>query len=140
MPVLLGSRPGLAGVPPLVQVVGHLERRVRPSKVLTGRLDLVIAQWRPVTALGARFPRRAKTDHGAAADQRGLFGVAPRLLDRALDRLRVMAVNARNHLPVVGLEPLGGIVGKPATDLTVDRDAVVVVEHDQLAEPQRTGQ
>ena len=51
-----------------------------------------------------------------------------------------MAVNIADHLPVVGFETLWRVVGEPAFNFAVDGDAVVVVERDQLAQTQRTGQ
>jgi hypothetical protein len=40
---------------------------------------------------------------------------------------------------VVTLEALRRIVPEPSVDLAVDGNAVVVVEHDQLAQPERSG-
>ena len=51
-----------------------------------------------------------------------------------------MAIDRRDYLPTVGFEPLRRVIGEPAGDLAVDRDAIVVVEGDQLAELQRTGE
>ena len=45
----------------------------------------------------------------------------------------------RQHVPAIGFEALGGIVAEPALDLAVDRDAVVVVDQNQLAELLRPG-
>ena len=51
-----------------------------------------------------------------------------------------MAVDVRHDVPAVRVEPLRRVVGEPAVHFTVDRDAVVVVETDELAEPERAGQ
>jgi hypothetical protein len=57
-----------------------------------------------------------------------------------------VAVDLGDHVPAVGLEALGGVVEEPARGVTVaahlavDGDVVVVVDGDQLAEPQRAGQ
>ncbi len=50
-----------------------------------------------------------------------------------------MAIDAQ-HLPLVALEALGGVVGEPLMHFAVDRDAVVVIEHNQLAKIQSAGQ
>ncbi len=63
-----------------------------------------------------------------------------RRVDRASHSLGVVAVDVRHHVPAVGLEALRRIVGEPAVHFAVDRDAVVVVEADQLAELQRAGE
>jgi hypothetical protein len=51
-----------------------------------------------------------------------------------------MAVDAADHVPAVAFETLGGVVGEPVFDVAVDGDAVVVIQHDQLAQLQRAGQ
>ena len=47
-----------------------------------------------------------------------------------------MAVDIVDHLPAVGLEPGGGVIGEPALYLAVDGNAIVIVKHDQLAQAQ----
>jgi hypothetical protein len=51
-----------------------------------------------------------------------------------------MAVDVRDDVPAVGFEALRRVVGEPAFDVAVDRDAVVVPEGDQLAEAEGAGQ
>ncbi|MNP05673.1 hypothetical protein D3C76_976280 [compost metagenome] len=51
-----------------------------------------------------------------------------------------MAVNATHHVPAVGFETCCGIVGEPAFNVAVDGDAVVVIERNQFAQLQGTGQ
>ena len=51
-----------------------------------------------------------------------------------------MAINLRNHLPAVGFKTLNRIVCEPAFNFTIDRDAVVIVEGNQFAQTQCTGQ
>ncbi|CAI1513220.1 Uncharacterised protein [Serratia liquefaciens] len=43
-------------------------------------------------------------------------------------------------MPAVGFKALGGVVGEPAFHVTVDGDAVVIVERSQFAELEGTGQ
>ena len=47
-----------------------------------------------------------------------------------------MAVDVAHHVPAIGLETLRRVVSEPTLDMAVDRDAVVVVERDQLAQAQ----
>jgi len=61
----------------------------------------------------------------------------PRRFDRDADRFGVVTVDVRHDVPAVRLEALRRVVREPALHLAVDRDAVVVVEADQLAEPLR---
>ena len=51
-----------------------------------------------------------------------------------------MAVHVRDHVPAVGFETLRGVVVEPVHDVAVDRDAVVVVQRDQLVQLQRAGE
>jgi hypothetical protein len=120
--------------------LGHLERRVRPLEVLAGRGDLGIAERRTVAVVAAAQVRRAEADHGPGADQARLVVDRARLVQGAGDRLGIVAIDVAHHVPAVGLEASGGIVGEPALDVAVDRDAVVVPDRDQLAEPERARQ
>ena len=46
-----------------------------------------------------------------------------------------MPVNAANHIPAIGLEALGSVIGKPAIGIAVDTDFVVIPERHQLVQP-----
>src|SRR3546814_7596672 len=74
----------------------------------------VIAQGRTVTGFLALLGRRAKTDLGAAADQRRFVAFGLRGMDRLGDFLGIVAVDMTDHLPAIGLETGGGVVGEPA--------------------------
>ena len=63
-----------------------------------------------------------------------------RLGDRLVHRVSTMAIDIGDHVPAVGLETLGRVVGKPSLDLSINRNTVVVIEHNQLAEAERTRQ
>ena len=111
-----------------------------PAECGARRRDFLVAERRAVRLVRARLVRRALADDGLAADQRRLVRgllAPPRSPRRSLG---VVAVDVGDHVPAVGLEALRRVVGEPALDLAVDRDAVVVVEADQLAEPQRAGE
>ena len=74
------------------------------------------------------------------ADQRGPAGFRARRGERRGDGLAVLAIDVRQHVPAIGLEALGRVVGEPAHHLAVDGDPVVVVDHDELAELLRAGE
>ena len=78
------------------------------------------------------------TDRGLAGDQRRLVGFL-RARDRGGDRLLILAVD-QFGLPARGLETLHLIDRIRERGRTVDRNAVVVVEHDQLVELPVSGQ
>ena len=52
----------------------------------------------------------------------------------------VMAVDRADHVPAVGGKALRGVVDEPGLDLAVDRNAVVVVQRDQLVQLPGAGQ
>ena len=85
-----------------------------------------------------RLGRRAEADGGAAGDQRrpvGLFG----RFDRGGDRRGIVAVDAGRR-PAGGLEALHLIDGVGERQRAVDRDAVVVEQHDELVQLQMPGE
>ena len=91
-------------------------------------------------ALGVLLLRRAIADEGPAADQRRLVRIDRGRHQGGLDRLGIVAVDLGDHFPAIGLEAPRGVVGEPARDPAIDRDPVVVVDRDQLAELERAGQ
>ncbi|MNQ60098.1 hypothetical protein D3C85_743670 [compost metagenome] len=131
---------GFLGVPLGIDVGRDLERAVVPAQRSAGGGDLGIAQRSAVALFLAGLVRRAEADGGLAADQGRPRGFGAGGLDGGLDLVGVVAVDVADHLPAVGLEALRRVVGEPALDFAVDGDAVVVVEGDQLAQAQGTGQ
>ena len=128
------------GVPLGLDVSRNFERGVRPVQRFTGSSDFRLAQCCAVALFLALLVRRTETDDGLAADQGRLLGILACGLNGGLDLVGIVAVDIADHLPTVGLEALGRVVGKPAFDFTVDGDAVVVVERNQLAQTQSAGQ
>ncbi len=126
-----------AGIPAGVDVARHLERRMGPAELYACGGDLVLAERGAVAGFLALLGRGAVADDGLAADQRRLVRIERRRDECRLHGLGIVAVDIAQDFPAVGFEALRGIVGEPAVDFAVDRDAVVVVEHDELAELQR---
>jgi len=93
-----------------------------------------------VCCCGALLVRRSKSDNGLAANQRRTIRVQQGLIDRRGDRLCIVAINVTDNLPAVGLKALCGVVRKPRTHLAIDRNIIVVIQADEFAELQRTGQ
>src|SRR6185437_11973884 len=84
--------------------------------------------------------RCSPADDGPAANHRRTGGLRARRADSRDERFRVMPVDMRHDMPTIGREALRRIVGEPTLHLAVDRDAVVVIEGDELTEAERTGQ
>ncbi|GAB1459121.1 hypothetical protein MASR2M50_08950 [Thauera sp.] len=129
-----------AGVPGGVDVGRDVEGRVVPADVGACGLDLGGAERGAMHVVAVLLVGRAGADDGLAADQRGLGGVGLGLLDGGLDGDRVVALHVADHLPAVGFEALGRVVGEPALDMAVDGDVVVVVEGDELAQAPGAGE
>ena len=51
-----------------------------------------------------------------------------------------MAIDGRDDLPTVAFKTLRCVISKPTFNFTIDRNTVVIVESDQLAKAQGTGQ
>ena len=60
--------------------------------------------------------------------------------NRRLNRRQIVSVRNPLHMPVVGLEALQRILGITQARRPIQRNLVVVVKKDQLAQPQRSGQ
>src|SRR5699024_5768729 len=141
LPVLFLLRAGRALVPAGIQRVGNGEAGAAgPAQLGSCRGNLLVAQRRTMDAGAVPLVRRAPADDGLATDQRRARGFLARVADGGLDFTAVMAVDVANHLPAVGFEALRRVIGEPALGAAIDGNAVVVVEHDQLAQTQRAGQ
>jgi len=124
-----------------LDVVGHEEGGFeRPVAGLFGQLDLVGAERRAVGRRLVLLVGRAAADVGAHRDQRGLTGRRLGGRDRLVDGLDVVAVRHALHVPAVGGEAGADVFAEGEVGGAVDRDVVVVVEHDQLAELLVAGQ
>ncbi len=82
--------------------------------------------------------RCAEADHGAAGDQRRPIVVA-RALDRRSDGFGIVPVDAAGR-PARGLEPRQLVIRTAQRGRSVDRNLVVVEQHDQPLEPEVPGE
>ncbi|CAI1164975.1 Uncharacterised protein [Serratia entomophila] len=131
---------GFFGVPLGIDVLRDVEGGVFPAQGFAGGGHFGCAQRGAVHVVGAGLVRGAETDDGLAHQQGRLVGHPAGFLNRRLDGVRVVAVDVAHHVPAVGFEAQGGVVGEPAVDVAVDGDAVVIVEGGQLAELESAGQ
>ena len=106
---------------------------MRPVQLFACRSDLFLAQRCAMGLFCALLVGGAKTNNRSADDQAGLVLVGTGQFDSGLDLLGVVAVNVGNDMPAISFEAFGSIIGEPAFDLTIDGDAVVVIEHRELA-------
>ena len=119
-------------------VFRHGEGRQVPIEGLARAGDLVRSQRGAMRAGGARLVGRAVADDGAAGDQRRAVVRLSRL-DGGGDRVGVVAVDGVG-VPAIGGEPRRHVVAQGERGRAVDRDGVVVEQHDQLAEAEMAGQ
>ena len=79
-------------------------------------------------------------DDGLTANKGGCVAVVAGRFYSALDGAWVVPVHLGHHLPAVCTEARRRVIGVPVLHFSVDGDAIVVVQDDQLAEPQGAGQ
>ncbi len=133
-----GSRPRSGFSPLLAHVRGNFERRIGPAEPLPRRRDLLGAQRRAVALFRAGLGRRAEPDQRAATDECRPVGT-PGGFDRRRNGVGIMTVDTA-RIPAGGFEAPHLIDGIRKLQRSVDRDRIVVVEHDQLAELQVPGE
>ena len=88
---------------------------------------------------GAGLGRRAEADRGAAGDHRGLPVLRLGRGDRGRDGDRILAVDMLD-MPMGGLEPEQLVIIHGERRVALDRDMVVIVEIDDIAQAKVTGQ
>ena len=84
--------------------------------------------------------RRAVADVRAHGDDRGPPGLGLGGRDGGVEGVEVVGVGHGLGVPVVGGEARHAVLGEGHLGGTVERDQVVVVEHDELAQPEVAGQ
>ena len=139
VPRLLRAGATGLGVPVRIGVFGDDEGFVRPAECRTCQRDLFGAQGLAVCLGGAGAVGRTLADGGLAADQGGPVGQLGEC-NLAVDGVHIVPIDRAHHVPAIRLEAPGRVVNEPGRHLAVDRDAVVVVEGDQLVELPGTGQ
>ena len=102
--------------------------------MLLGQFDFLFAEGLAVGLGRAGLVGAAVADDRAAQDDRGTIRLAARHFDRSFDPGEVVAVQDALHVPPVGVEPQARVLGEGQVGAAVDRDAVVQVEDDQLAQ------
>ena len=116
-------------------VVAHLELLVgiEAEDLLDGG-DLFVAERRAVRLAGVHLVRRRVADDRAQRDERRLVGDGLGVGDGLLDADDVLAALDLLHVPAVGAVAGGGVLGQRDVGVVLDRDLVVVVEHDEVAQ------
>ena len=129
-----------AGVPVAIDLLRHRERLMRPTHGIARELDFFQPE-RLAVRLGGVGPVRAGLADVRLRDhQRGAVGAAPGVGDGAVHRVDVVAVDRADDVPAIGLEPGRRVVDEPGRHRAVDRDAVVVIDGDQLGQLPGAGQ
>ncbi len=86
-----------------------------------------------------RLAWRAIADDCPDTDHARLVLDGAAACERRIDRLDVVPVGHLVDIPAIGAVAGGDILGKGEIGRAVDRDVVIVVEHDQPAELQMSG-
>ena len=93
-----------------------------------------------MTARSAAFIGRAEPDGGFTADQSWLRQIGFRLTKGLAHRVRIMTIHRAHHLPAIGFKSGSGIIGKPTGNRTINRDAIVIIQTNELAQTKGTSQ
>lgn len=110
------------------------------AELLLELLDVVSLEGRAVDTVGALL-QGTETNDGAKLDQGGLVRDGLGLLDGGVDALKVVvAVSDDDDVPAVRLVALDNVLSEGAVGVAVNGDVVVVVDGNQVAELQVTGQ
>ena len=128
------------GVPVGVHRLRNFKRCVRPLDGLARELDFFRTERFAVGLGGVGAVRAALANVGPANDQRRVLGGLLGFCNGAGDARSIMAVDRAQHIPAVADKAQRRVVGKPGRHLAVDRNAVVVVQRNQLVQLPGTGQ
>ena len=117
---------------------GPVQRSARRPAISAAPSGAPCTSW-PPALVGAPRPMTVRQTISVGRPS----GLSP--CARAFTSARSMAVASwpsmrADDVPAVGAEARRRVVGEPALHIAVDGDAVVVVERDQLVQPQRAGQ
>ncbi len=119
----------------LAHLFGHEERLVlRPAVEALGGLALLDAQGLAVRGVAVLLGGRP------VADQRRTVGLLLGRLERAVEHGEVVRVSHAGHVPAVRDEAGGYVLAEGQLGVAFDRDAVVVVDPDEVVELEVAGQ
>ena len=111
----------------------------RPAVHNLGEPHFVLAQSLAVRFLGVLAVRRSETDVAIDDDQRRPVRLPLRRLDGDVDQSEIVDVADAQHIPVPALEARGHVVAEGQRSVALDGDVIVVVEPDQVGQPEMSG-
>ena len=132
------SAPAANGTPCCHDVIRNFEWRMRPAKRGARASNFVSPEGGTMHTGGAGLFGCAKTDHGAAADQGRFAGFLFCCGDGVRDGIHVMPVN-RQNLPAISLKAARGIFRDSKVGAAINRNAIVIEQHDQAIKPHMSG-
>ena len=122
------------------RVVGHEERRLGWIFVeFLGQLDLFDAERIAVRGRGALLVRTAVADDRMHPNQRRAAGFRDSVFDRLRQRVEIVGVGDILRMPFVSVEALDHILVEAELGMPVDGHVIVVVEKNDVAEPEMAG-
>src|SRR5438067_2130310 len=130
-----------AASPEGADVVGHEEGRLeRPAQVLLRAPDLVLPERRAVGLVGIRLGGRAVSEHGAHRDDARPVLHRPGGGNGAIDGFDVVAVLDAQGVPAIGGVAPEPILGEGDLGVAGERNVVVVIQKDEVAEAEMAGE
>ena len=138
LPIVLqlsATGPGLAE--PVQDLIWHGEGiSIGPAQGLLCQTHLFFAKRLAMSRGGPRLVGAPVADDGAADHQAGATRLRPCHFRGRFHGPHVHPINRADHVPAVGLEPLGHVLREGDVGVSLDGDVVVVVKVDELAQAQ----
>ena len=136
--LLLGTR--CLGVPRSPHLIGDFKRFTGNAQCRARRRHFVLTQRRTMHIVATGLVWRAFADNRLAANERRLGVLRLGSANGRIDGIDIVTIDAADNIPAIGFKTLRRIVGKPADDIAIDGNAVIVVKGYQLGQFPDPGQ
>jgi len=108
----------------------------RPVQILLRCHDLIQTKRRSMSSETALLAGSTVAEDRAHGDEGGSRGIVPGGPESPLQSLQIIPVIHLLHMPAVGLKAISHVLREGKSGPTSEGHAVVVIEHDQLAQAQ----
>mmetsp|Transcript_61966 Transcript_61966/g.98130 ORF Transcript_61966/g.98130 Transcript_61966/m.98130 type:complete len:523 (-) Transcript_61966:186-1754(-) len=121
----------------VIHLLWHLELSVVPAQLLASGLSLICTEGCTMGIMAVSLVGRAEADGGLHLDQSWLVSASLGLLDGLADGIHIgVALRHFQDLPSIALKALADILSEGEIGVSIDGDAVVIVESNQLSQTQ----
>ena len=124
---------GILAIPPQIQAAARLDGASGWQRFACSS-NFGCTQGRAMHIMPPLFIGCTLTNHCTAANQGRFVAVCFGCVNRLQYGVDIMTIHCANHLPTIGFKASWRIIGEPAFDITINRNAVVVIEGNQLTQ------